>query len=80
MYCMCKKIQIFASHYYYLCTYVCMFSGAVYQAATLSKAFVVKKFLIKEATVYPIEVIIHTYLCTCSTVQPNTLLLSGACP
>ena len=39
-----------------------MFSGAVYQAAALSKAFVVKKFLIKEATIYPIEVIIHVYI------------------
>ena len=39
-----------------------MFTGAVYQAATMSKAFVVKKFLIKEATVCPIEVItcVHT--------------------
>ena len=35
--------------------------GAVYQAAALSKAFVVKKFLIKEATVYPIEV--RNYTC-----------------
>ena len=39
-----------------------MFPGAVYQAVTMSKAFVVKKFLIKEATVYLIEVI--TYMCT----------------
>ena len=30
--------------------------GAVYQAAYLSKGFRVKKFIIKEATVYPIQV------------------------
>ena len=42
-----------------------MFTGAVYQAAAMSKAFVVKKFLIKEATIYPIEVIIHVYIRTC---------------
>ena len=40
-----------------------MFSGAVYQAAAMSKAFVVKKFLIKEATIFPIEVN-STYVCT----------------
>ena len=42
-----------------------MFSGAVYQAAALSKAFVVKKFLIKEATIYPIEVILHVFIHAC---------------
>ena len=30
--------------------------GAVYQAAHLSKGFRVKKFLVKDANVYPIEV------------------------
>lgn len=39
-----------------------MFSGAVYQAAALSKAFVVKKFLVREATIYPIEVILHVFI------------------
>ena len=39
-----------------------MCSGAVYQAAALSKAFVVKKFLIREATIYPIEVILHVFI------------------
>lgn len=40
----------------YVNRFVCNDLGAVYQAAALSKAFVVKKFLIREATVYPIEV------------------------
>ena len=31
--------------------------GAAYQTAVLSKAFVVKKFLVKEATIYLIEVL-----------------------
>jgi len=30
--------------------------GAVYQAAALSKAFKVKPFLVRDATVYPIQV------------------------
>ena len=30
--------------------------GAVYQAAHLSKGFRVKKFLIKDATMFPIQV------------------------
>ncbi|XP_065906484.1 hypoxia up-regulated protein 1-like isoform X2 [Dysidea avara] len=36
--------------------------GAVYQAAVLSKAFVVKKFLVKEATIYPIEITFERHI------------------
>ncbi len=35
--------------------------GAVYQAAAHSKLFKVKKFIVKEGTVYPIQVQVHTH-------------------
>ena len=41
-----------------------MCSGAVYQAEAFNKAFMVKKFLIKEATIHPIEVILHVFIHT----------------
>ena len=33
--------------------------GAVYQSASLSKQFKVSKFLVKDSTVYPIQVLWH---------------------
>ena len=48
--------------------------GAVYQAAHLSKGFKVKKFAIKEANIYPIQVLndllIHIQPQSCTTNPP----------
>ena len=40
-------------------------TGAVYQAARLSKGFRVKNFVVKDASVYPIEVrkIVRYFVC-----------------
>ena len=36
--------------------------GAVYQGAGHSKMFRVKKFLVKEGTVFPIQVLVHIFV------------------
>ena len=40
-----------------------VYLGAVYQAASMSKLFRVKKFIVKDANVLPIQV--HVGTCTC---------------
>ena len=36
--------------------YLMVYLGAVYQAASMSKLFRVKKFIVKDANVFPIQV------------------------
>ena len=43
--------------------------GAVYQAAHLSKGFKVKKFAVKEANLYPIQVYIYLMKCLCVYIR-----------
>ena len=42
--------------------------GAVYQAAALGQGFKVKKFNVKEANVFPIEVCVCVCVCMCVCV------------
>ena len=48
--------------------------GAVYQAASLSKQFKVKKFIVKDTTVYPIQV--GTVLLWLLRIVPHNIVWS----